>query len=128
MFCPQFGFSISADVGNPPHLYWVDPFSIAAQAPLGFHWDYIGTALELHWDSTGTTGALLGLLGLYLDSEQSDQSPIGQVGDCKVQHQTEWRYHRLASKTEMLKMGLSVQAGQHCQTETMSYWREIYQV
>ena len=38
------------------------------------------------------TGTLLGLLGLHLDStgihldsEQSDRSPIGQVGDCKVQ-------------------------------------------
>ena len=38
--------------------------------------------LGLHWDSTG----------IHLDSEQSDRSPIGQVGDCKVQGESEAVY------------------------------------
>ena len=53
------------------------------------------TPLGLHLDSGGIPLGLLGLLGLHLDStgihldsEQSDQSPIGQVGDCKVQSLT----------------------------------------
>ena len=43
------------------------------------------TPLGLHLDSGGIPLGLLGLLGLHLDSEQSNQSPMGRVGECKVQ-------------------------------------------
>ena len=48
-----------------------------------------------------------------------------QISDVQP-HQTKQEYQELASKTEWLKMGLSMQADQHCQTGTMSYQREIY--
>ena len=50
------------------------------------------TQLGLHLDSGGIPLGLLGLLGLHsdstgihLDSEQSNRSPMGRVGECKVQ-------------------------------------------
>ena len=53
------------------------------------------TPLGLHFDSGGIPLGLLGLLGLHsdstgihLDSEQSNQSPMGRVGECKVQPPT----------------------------------------
>ena len=62
---------------TPLRLYWD-----STQTPLGLHWDY--------WDSTWTARTPLRLhsdsTGIHLDSKQSDWSPIGQVGDCKVQN------------------------------------------
>ena len=68
-------------------------------SPSGAKWSLSGvqvdskwTPLGLHLDSGGIPLGLLGLLGLHwdstgihLDSEQSDQSTIGRVGECKVQ-------------------------------------------
>ena len=67
----------------------------STQTPLGF---LLGLWVGLHSDSTRTTGNSLGLLGLHSDSNgiplglwpvpvvrsDSEWSPIGQVGECKV--------------------------------------------
>ena len=48
----------------------------------GVQVDSIGTPLGLHldyWDHLDSTG-------IHLDSEQSDWSPMGRVGECKVQN------------------------------------------
>ena len=61
-------------------------------SPSGVQVESEWTPLGLHLDSGGIPLGLLGLLGLHsdstgihLDSEQSDQSPMGMVGECKVQ-------------------------------------------
>ena len=48
---------------------------------LGLNSDSDGTELGLNWDSDWTE---LGLLGIRSESDESDRTPIGLVGECKV--------------------------------------------
>ena len=48
---------------------------VSEWSPSGLYWDSTWILVGFHSDSTRT----------HLDSEQSDRSPMGMVGECKVQ-------------------------------------------